>query len=90
MADKVRYVMRKNETYDVYLRDLVAQRGYGRERHYAGVADQPTADQIRKALRNAGRHLGISVKAYWQVCDDNSCPASPCNYHVVYSAYDPA
>lgn len=88
MPDRVRYVMRKDETYDAYVRDLVAERGYGRERTYAGVADQDQADSIRRKLRQAGKHLGVSVKAFWEPCGSDRCPAGTgCKYHVRYSAY---
>jgi hypothetical protein len=88
MADRVRYVMRKDETWDAYVRDLVADRGYGKERTYVGVVDQKRANEIRQKLRTAGRHQGVSVKVFYRECTNKRCPAgTDCRYHVSYTAY---
>lgn len=90
MPDRVRYVMRKDDSFDAYVRDLVASRGFGHERVYAGVTDRDNAETVRRKLRNAGRHLGVSVKAFWEPCDKRNCPAGgDCRYHVRFSAYRP-
>jgi len=78
----------RNTNFDRYIADLVRDRGYGFERVWHGVDDQHRADQLRRRLKQAGRHLGISVKAYW--LEISGCPLSggKCPYHVYYTAYD--
>lgn len=91
MPDQVRIISKTDRRFDRYIDDLVADRGYGRERIYAGVEDQEKADEVRRKLRAAGRHRGVSVKAYWRPCEKRGrCPAgASCRFHVHYSAYKP-
>jgi len=89
MPDKVRIVQRKDDRFDDYLRDLVASRGYGHERIYAGVRAQEAADEIRRKLRAAGKHVGVSVRVFFEPCPTpGHCKAgSDCAFHVRYTAF---
>lgn len=80
----------RNRNFDRYISDLIRQRGYGSERTWHAIPDQRRADQIRRRLQQAGQHIGVSVKAFWQ--PGNGCTAAPggCAFHVHYTAYDPA
>lgn len=89
MPDKVRMIQRKDLRFDDYVRKLVSEKGWGHERAYAGVASQEEADEIRRKLRAAGAHVGVSVKAFWERCPrPKSCPAGEsCRFHIRYTAY---
>ncbi len=89
MPDKVRYIQKLDRRFDAYVRELVEDKGFGHERAYAGIATRDEADEIRKRLRQAGRHLQVSVKAFYEECGKKGrCPAGhDCRYHVRYSAY---
>jgi hypothetical protein len=89
MPDKVRYIQRKDERFDEYLRDLITAKGFGHERHYAGLVTQEEADEIRRKLRSAGKHLGVSVRVFWEPCGKpGRCPAGgSCGFHVRYTAF---
>ncbi len=89
MPDQVRFIQHKETRYDAYVAELVSAKGYGKERHYAGISDRDQAESVRKALRQAGRHVGVSVKSYWEPCPNpGRCPAGKeCRWHVRYSAY---
>jgi len=93
MPDQVRIVQKKDARFDDYVSKLIAERGYGRERVYAGLVDEEAADEIRRKLRAAGRHLGVAVKAFYEPCPDRSgrCAAGhECRFHVRYSAFQMA
>ena len=90
MPSKVRIIAGpRNRDYDDYISDLVEQEGYGRERQYFGCVTQEEADKVRKGLRQAGRHLGVSVKAFWVECQGCELGGPSCAYHVKFSAYHP-
>jgi hypothetical protein len=81
----------RNTSFDHYIADLVQQEGYGAERDYFGCPTQERADDVRRRLRQAGRHLGTSVKAFWTPCPGNCGNGGPdCRFHVKFTAYDPA
>lgn len=80
----------RDESWDRYIRRLVDERGYGHERTYVGVADEQRARIVRSKLRTAGRHQGVSVKAYWQACGGCGDGGPSCAYHVNYSVFDQA
>lgn len=89
MPDKVRIIQRKDERYDDYIRSLVNDHGFGHERVYAGVATKERADEIRRRLRTAGKHLGVAVKVFYELCPKRGrCGAGDgCVYHVRFSAF---
>lgn len=91
MPDQVRFIQKKESRFDAYVAELVSAKGYGKERAYAGVPDKDQAEKIRRALRTAGRHVGVSVKAFWEPCSKpGRCPAGKeCRYHVRYAAFAP-
>jgi hypothetical protein len=90
MPSKVRIIAGpRNTSFDSYIRDLIAQDGYGKERTYFGITDQDRADKVRRAMRQAGKHLNLSVKAFWQPCSGCRNGGRDCRFHVLYSAYDP-
>ena len=78
----------RNTNFDHFISDLVRERGYGVQRTWHGIGDQYRADQIRRRLAQAGRHLGISVKSYWQEVKDCKPSGGQCTFHVYYTAYD--
>lgn len=79
----------RDQSWDRYIARLIQERGYGHEREYVGIADERRADEVRRKLRTAGKHHGVSVKAFWKAC--GGCDAGEdCAYHVSYTAYDPA
>lgn len=79
----------RNTSFDRYVSELVQEEGYGAERQYFGITGAERADEVRRKMRRAGMHLGISVKAFWKEC--TGCPngGADCRYHVYYTAYDP-
>lgn len=79
----------RDTTFDEFLRGLLAERGFGAEREYYGITSEERAREVRQKFRTAGRHLQVSVKAFWSDCSgcDNGGP--DCRYHVHFSAYDP-
>lgn len=90
MPHKVRIIAGpRNSDYDDYVARLVEERGWGVEREYVGVTTQERAEQIRKGLRQAGRHLGCSIKAFWVECEGCDAGGDACAYHVKFSAYHP-
>lgn len=90
MPDRVRIIAGpRNIDFDDYIRDLVEERGYGKEREYVGCTTRERAEEIRRRLRMAGKHLGVSVKAFWAECGGCKPGGDSCAYHVRYTAYHP-
>lgn len=79
----------RNTSFDHFIADLVEQDGYGSERNYFGITSQERADEVRRRLRQAGRHLGVSVKAFWYGCTGCQNGGHDCRFHVSFTAYDP-
>lgn len=80
----------KDRTFDEFVGKLVAERGFGHEREYVGVVELERANEVRRGMRNAGRHLGVSVKAFWKPCPTGCAEGGPeCRYHISFTAYDP-
>lgn len=80
----------RNRNFDHYISDLVHQRGFGFQRTWHAIPDQRRADQIRRRLQQAGQHIGVSVKAFWQTGDGCAATNGSCPFHVYFTAYDPA
>lgn len=78
----------RDESWDRYIRRLVDERGYDHERQYVGIEHEQRAREVRGKLRTAGRHQGVSVKAYWKPCSGCDQGGPSCAYHVFYSAFD--
>jgi hypothetical protein len=89
MPDRVRIISRPVRHFDRYIDALVEEEGFGREREYVGITTQERADEVRRGLRTAGRHRGVSVKAYWTPCGGCAAGGAACAWHVHFSAYDP-
>lgn len=90
MPDRVRFIAGpRNTDWDDYVRRLVQERGYGHERQYVGITTRERADEIRRRLRTAGRHLGVAVKAFWQECEGCEHGGEGCAFHVLYTAFHP-
>lgn len=79
----------RNTDFDDYIRKLVEDRGYGVEREYVGVTTQERAEEVRRRMRTAGRHLAVAVKAYWNECQGCDAGGPECAYHVKFTAYRP-
>ena len=79
----------RDTSWDQFIRNLVAQRGYGVERTYFGITDRARAEEVRKGLKNAGRAMGHSVKSFWSECTGCEHGGATCRYHVNFTAYDP-
>lgn len=80
----------RNADYDRFIRDLVRQDGYGREREYFGIEERDRAERHRRGMRQAGRQLGVSIRAYWKECSGCANGGPECRYHVCYTAFSPA
>lgn len=78
----------RDESWDRYIARLVQERGFGHEREYVGISDEKRANEVRRKLCTAGRHHGVSVKAFWQPCGGCEHGGPDCAYHVSYTAYD--
>lgn len=88
MPSKVRIIAgRRNTNYDSYIDKLVSEKGYGVERIYFGCESEERADEVRRRMRQAGRHLGVAVKAYWKTCTGCEQGGQSCAAHVHFSAY---
>lgn len=82
----------RNTEFDKYITKLLAEHGYGHEREYVGCATQERAEVVRRGLKNGGRHLGHSVKAFWKPCPTGGCDegGDDCAFHVYFTVYDPS
>lgn len=88
MPSQVRIIAGPRDTsWDSYIRKLADERGFGHEREYVGVADEKRARSVRSKLVTAGRHQGVSVKAYWKPCSGCEHGGGDCAYHVCYTIY---
>lgn len=90
MPHQVRIISRPIRDFDDHVRHLVEEDGYGVEREYYGITTRARADEVRRGMRTAGRHLGVSVRSYWRTCDGCELGGESCAYHVRFTAYDPA
>lgn len=91
MATKVRIIAGpRNTSFDDHIRKLVEEEGFGRERQYFGIEDPERAEVVRRRMRTAGQHLGVSIKAFWKECTGCANGGPSCRFHVYYTAYDPA
>jgi hypothetical protein len=79
----------RDTSWDNFIAQLVTERGYGHEREYVGITTEDRADEVRRKLRTAGRHQGVSVKAFWRPCNGCEHGGPDCAYHVHYTAYHP-
>ena len=82
-----RYVTRRGESFDRYIRDQVEQVGFGVERKYYGIITPGRADEVRRGLRRAGRHLGVAVKAFTASCTGCRDGGHDCRHHVLFTSY---
>lgn len=90
MPSKVRIIAGpRNTSFDSYIRDLVEQDGFGVERTYFGITKPERAEEVRRRMKRAGSHLGVSVKAFWSECKGCKNGGADCRYHVSFTAYDP-
>lgn len=80
----------RNADYDRFITRLVREEGYGRERQYFGIEEAERAEKVRRGMRQAGRQLGISVRAYWKECGGCTNGGPNCRFHVHYAAFSPA
>src|SRR5947208_3195392 len=78
----------RNTSFDRYIAELLREEGYGRERTYFGITNQDRAETIRRRMKTAGKHLDVSVKAFWKECPGCENGGPDCRFHVYYSAYD--
>ncbi len=79
----------RDRSFDALVRDLVDQRGYGHAREYVGVTTEERAEQVRRGIRNAGRALGHSIKAFWKPCPGCQDGGADCRFHIEFTAYEP-
>jgi len=79
----------RNKSFDQFIRDLIDQDGYGAEREYFGIENPDRAETVRRRMKRAGTHLGVSVKAFWKECPGCNNGGPSCRYHVFFTAYDP-
>lgn len=88
MPSQVRYIQRRNSAeWDALVR--AAGRLLGQENDYYGITNEARADEVRKYIRTAGRHVGVGSRVYYVPCDQaGACRGGPeCRYHVKYTIY---
>jgi hypothetical protein len=90
MPSKVRIISKRDDSWNRFIADLVEEDGFGAERTYFGITTPERAEEVRRKIRTAGRHLEVSVKAFWQQCQGCKEGGPECRYHVQFAAYDPA
>lgn len=92
MPSQVRIISPRNSArWDDLVRDVIGRSAWREEHDYFGITNQDRADKVRRAIRTAAKHQGVSVKVYW-----NPCPApgkcanggADCQYHVYYTIFD--
>lgn len=92
MPHQVKIIRERNSAqWDTLIRDVIQRQHHGVEHDYFGCVSEARADRVRRALRTAGKHLGVSVKAYWKPCPaPGKCTAGGdgCSHHVYYTVYD--
>jgi hypothetical protein len=90
MATQARIIAgARDRNFDHYIADLVEGEGFGTQREYYGIENADRAEVVRRKLRTAGAHLGVSVKAFWGECGGCANGGPSCRYHVYFTAYDP-
>ncbi|MDA8316532.1 MAG: hypothetical protein M0010_15385 [Actinomycetota bacterium] len=88
MPDRVRIIAGpRRVSFDSYVERLVSERGYGVEREYFGVETAERADEVRRGLRQAGRHLTVAVRAYYRPCKGCAKGGKSCAFHVFFTAF---
>lgn len=78
-----------DRTWDPFIENLIRERGFGVEREYVGIVSRERAEQIRRGMKTAGRHLKVAVKSFWRPCPGCDAGGPECCFHVSFTAYDP-
>lgn len=84
----VRWVSRRGEDFDHHIRKQVDKSGFGVEWIYFGCVTPGRADEVRRGLCRAGKHLGVAVKAYYVECPGCEAGGPDCRAHVQFTSYD--
>ena len=90
MPSQVRIISRPNSReWDDIIDRAVKNNAWREENTYWTTDGEARADDIRKKLRTAGRHLGVAVKAYYAPCPDRGhCRHNAeCTHHVYYTIF---
>jgi hypothetical protein len=88
VPDRVRIIAGPRKvSFDSYIERLVSERGYGVERIYFGIESEERAGEVRRALRQAGRHLTVAVRAYYRACGGCDKGGKACGFHVFFTAF---
>lgn len=83
----VRYISRRGESFDHVIQAQVEQVGFGTELEYYGIEDPGRADDVRRGLVRAGKHLGVAVKAFAADCAGCRDGGPKCRYHIRFTTY---
>jgi hypothetical protein len=85
---RIRYITRSRTTrFDAYVAELVEDEGFGEEREYVGVVDEGRAREVRRGMRRAATHLGVSLRTYWVSCSGCRLGGPECRFHVRFAAF---
>jgi len=87
-TSSLRYISRRAESFDRYIREQVDQSGFGVEHEYFGITSPDRAEEVRRGLRRAGKHLGVAVKAFTKDCAGCRLGGRDCRHHIMYTSYD--
>jgi len=88
MPSQVRIISPRNSArWDTLIQGFIDAGAWKQQQTYFGCVSQDRADRVRRALRTAGKHLGIGVYAFWQECTGCNDGGPGCRYHVNFSIH---
>jgi len=88
MPSQVRIISPRNSArWDTLIQGFIDAGAWKQQQTYFGCVSQDRADKVRRALRTAGKHLGISVYAFWTECGGCNDGGTECRYHVNFSIH---
>ena len=88
MPSQVRIISKRNSRqWDELVQDIITRGAFGQEHDYFGITDPERADSVRRAIRTAGKHLGVGSKVFWHECTGCENGGPECKFHVSYTVY---
>lgn len=79
----------RNVSWDHFIQDILDRDAWREENHYYGITDEERAAQVRRGLRQAGRHMNpnVAVHTYYYPCAGCKNGGPDCRFHVLYSVH---